>query len=145
MRATGSASADKVPELGEAAVQTVRSFPLRREPRHTPKDWFPACAGMTKFGMTKFEMTKIEMTKIRDDRKTESALAEPVAHAVSSVLTSHQFAERRRIFFEQVLRAAVVIVDGRQSRIDSEVVIQRRVDFRVRHRPGNRFATKSVG
>lgn len=41
------------------------------------------------------------------------------------LVLSNQFAERRCVFFEQVLRATVVIVDGRQSWVDSEVVIQR--------------------
>ncbi len=47
---------------------------------------------------------------------------------------SNEFVERWSVLFEQVLRPAVVIVDRREFRIDSQIVIQRRVNFRIRHR-----------
>ena len=47
---------------------------------------------------------------------------------------SNEFVERWSVLFEQVLRPAVMVIDRRELRIDSQIVIQRRVNFRIRHR-----------
>jgi hypothetical protein len=57
-----------------------------------------------------------------------------IRKSATGSVRSDKFAKRWSVFFQQVLWAAVVIVDGRQLWIDTQVVVQRRVNLGIGHR-----------
>ena len=61
------------------------------------------------------------------------------------LVRSHQFRQRPGVVFDEVLRAAVEVLQRRVRRVDAEVVVQRGVDFAERDRAGDRFAGDPVG
>lgn len=69
------------------------------------------------------------------DRIRERSDAAPRQHETESAAAQlNKLMHRFRVFFQQILRSSVQVIDSRRFRVDAQVVIQSRIDLRKRHR-----------